>query len=54
MATKGKHNEVTLKAKYEELKEVDKSIPNKEVVILSNVPTNTLSTCKQPISTIVS
>ena len=33
MATKRKHNEVTLKTKYEELKELDKNRPNKEVAI---------------------
>ena len=31
MATKRKHNEVTLKAKYEALTEFDKNRPNKEV-----------------------
>ena len=31
--TKRKHNEVTLKTKYEELKELDKNRPNKEVAI---------------------
>ena len=33
MAKKRKHNEVTLKTKYEELKELDKNRPNKEVAI---------------------
>ena len=33
MATKKKHNKVTLKSKYEELKELDKNIPKKEVAI---------------------
>ena len=38
MATEWKHNEVTLKAKYDELKELDKKRPNKEVVAQFNVP----------------
>ena len=33
VATKRKHNEVTLKTKYEELKELDKNRPNKIVAI---------------------
>ena len=33
MATKRKHNEVTLKTKYEELKELDKNRPYKENAI---------------------
>ena len=33
MTSKGKHNEMTLKTKYEILKEFDKNGPNKEVVI---------------------
>ena len=52
--TKRKYNEVTLKTKCGELKELDKNIPNKEVAIKSNVPRNTLSTCNQPISIIFS
>ena len=43
-ATKRKHNEVTLKAKHEALKELDKNRPNKEVVIQFNVPGETLTT----------
>ena len=33
MATKRNHSEVTLKTKYEALKELDKNRPNKEVAI---------------------
>ena len=33
MTKKRKHNEVTLKTKYKELKELDKNRPNKEVTI---------------------
>ena len=44
---KRKHNEVTLKAKYEGLKELDK-----ETAIQFNVPRSTLSTCNQLIWTI--
>ena len=47
-----KHNEVTLKTKYEALEEFDKNRPNKEATIQFNVPRNTLSTWRQPISTI--
>ena len=53
MTTKIKHNEVTLKTKYEVLKEFDKNRPNKEAAIQFNVPRSTLSTCNQPISTTV-
>ena len=49
---KRKHNEVTLKAKYEGLKELDKNRPNKETAIQFNVPRSTLSTCNQLIWTI--
>ena len=48
-----KHNEVTLKTKYEALKEFDKNRLNKEVAIWLNVPRSKLSTWNQPISTIV-
>ena len=34
MATKRKHNEVTLKVKYEALKELEKGRPNKDVANL--------------------
>ena len=53
MATQKKHNKVTLKTKYEELKKLDKNRPTKEVAIQFNVPRSTLSTYSQPISTIV-
>ena len=52
MTTKRKYNEVTLKTKYEALKEFDKNRPNKEVAIQFNVPRSALSTSNQPISTI--
>ena len=52
MTTKRKHNEVTLKTKYEALEEFDKNRPNKEATIQFNVPGSTLSTWNQPISTI--
>ena len=52
MATKRKHNEVTLKTKYEELKGLDKNKPNREVAIQFNVPISTHSTCSQQISTL--
>ena len=38
MTSKRKHNEVTLKAKYEALKEFYKNRPNKEAAIQFNVP----------------
>ena len=38
MTTKRKHNEVTLKAKYEALEEFDKKIPIKEATIQFNIP----------------
>ena len=38
MAIKRKHDEVTLKATYEAVKELDKNRPNKKVVIQFNVP----------------
>ena len=53
MTTKREYNEVTLKTKYEALKEFDKNRPNKEAAIQFNVPRSTLSTWNQPISTIV-
>ena len=53
MTTKRMHNEVTLKTRYEALKEFDKNRPNKEAAIQFNVPRSTLSTWNQPISTIV-
>ena len=47
MATKINHNEVTLKTKYETLKEFDKNRPNKEVAIQFNVPESTLINWKK-------
>ena len=44
---KGKHNKVTLKTKYEALKELDKNRPNKKVVIQFNVPGSTRATWKK-------
>ena len=52
MATPKKHNKVTLKTKYEELKKLDKNRSTKDVAIQFNVPRSTLSTCSQPILTI--
>ena len=53
MTTERKHNEVTLKIKYEALKVFDKNRPNIEIAIQFNVPRSTLSTWNQQISTIV-
>ena len=53
MTTKRKHKEVTLKTKYEALKEIDENRPNKEVATQFNVPRSTLSTWNQSILTIV-
>ena len=53
MTTNRKHNEVTLKAKYEALKEFDKNRPNKEAAIQFNVSRSALSIWNQPIQTIV-
>ena len=52
MTTERKHNEVTLKIKYEALKVFDKNRPNIEIAIQFNVPRSTLSTWNQRISTI--
>ena len=52
MTTKRKHNEVTLKTKYEALEEFDKNRSNKEATTQFNVPRSTLSTSNQPISTL--
>ena len=43
MATKRKHNEVTLKTKYEVLKELNKNKPKKEVATQFNVPGSKLA-----------
>ena len=47
MAIKRKHNEVTLKTKYESLKQLDKNRPNKEVAIQLNVLGHTPATWKK-------
>ena len=49
MATKRKHSEVTLKAKYKTLEEIDKNKPNKEVAIQFNVSRSTLATWKKQV-----
>ena len=47
MAIKRKHSEVTLKTKYESLKQLDKNRPNKEVAIQLNVLGRTPATWKK-------
>ena len=47
MTTKRKHNEVTLKTKYEALKGLEKNRPNKEVGIQFIVPGSKLATWKE-------
>ena len=47
MAIKRKHSEVTLKTKYESLKQLDKNRPNKEVAIQLNVLGHTPATWKK-------
>ena len=47
MATKRKHNEVTLKVKYETLKELEKGRPNKDVANQFGIPGSTLATWKK-------
>ena len=47
MTTKRKHNEATLKTKYEALKELDKNRRNKEVAIQFNVYEITLAISKK-------
>ena len=47
MATKRKHNEVTLKVKYEALKELEKGRPNKDVASQFGIPGSTLATWKK-------
>ena len=44
IATKRKHNTVTLKTRYEALKELNKNRPNKESATQFNVPGSTLAT----------
>ena len=46
MATKRKHHEVTLKVKYEALKELEKGRPNKGVANQFSIPGSTLATWK--------
>ena len=47
MATKRKHHEVTLKVKYEALKELEKGIPNKGIANQFSIPGSTLATWKR-------
>ena len=47
MAKKRKHKEVTLKIKYEAIKELDKNRPNKGVANQFNLPESTLATWKK-------
>ena len=47
MATKRKHNEVTLKVKYTALKELEMGRPNKDVANQFSIPGITLATWKK-------
>ena len=47
MATKRKHHEVTLKIKYEALKELEKGTPNKDVVNQFSIPGSTFAAWKK-------
>ena len=47
MATKRKHHEVTLKVKYEALKEIEKGRPNKGVANQYSIPGSTFATWKK-------
>ena len=47
MATKRKHHKVTLKVKYEALKELEKGRPNKDIAKQFNIPGSTLTTWKK-------
>ena len=47
MAAKRKHNEVTLKVKYNALKELEKGRPNKDVANQFSIPGSTLDTWKK-------
>ena len=47
MATKRKHHEVTLKVKYEALKELKKSRPNKDVANQFSITGSNLATWKK-------
>ena len=47
MATKRKHHEVTLKVKYEALKELKKGRPNKDITNQFSIPSSTLAIWKK-------
>ena len=47
MATERKHHEVTLKVKYEALKELEKDMTNKHVEKKFSIPGSTLATWKK-------
>ena len=47
MATKRKHHEVTLKVKYEALKELEKGRPKKGVANQFSIPGSALATWKK-------
>ena len=47
MATKRKHYEMTLKVKYEALKELEKGRPNKDIANQFIIPGSTLATWKK-------
>ena len=47
MATKRKHHEVTLKVKYEALKELEKGRPNKDAANQFSIPASTLATWRK-------
>lgn len=47
MSAKRRHNELTLKIKYEALKELEEGRSNKEVAHRFNVPASTLATWKK-------
>ena len=47
MTTKRKHHEVTLKVKYEALREFEKGRPNKNVANQFSIPGRTLATWKK-------
>ena len=47
MATERKHHEVTLKVKYEALKELEKDMTNKHVENKFSIPSSTLATWKK-------
>ena len=47
MTAKRKHHEVTLKVKYEALKELEKGQPNKRVANQFSIPGSTLATWKK-------